>query len=62
MSPHQQMHELGVFVHGLLAGLHLIGLGYNLQRRNWFDVAMHAAALVYDAHAVTTHLQEVRSA
>lgn len=63
MRPHpeRQMQELGVFVHGVLAGLHALGLVFNLRRRSWFDVAMHGAALVYDTSAAVRHLEHVRA-
>lgn len=53
----RQMQELGVFIHGILAGLHFIGVAYNLRRRNWFDVAAHFSAGAYDVYAVTKHVK-----
>lgn len=51
----RQLQELGVFVHGMLASLHALGLAYNLRRRNWFDVGMHGSALIYDTWAAAKH-------
>lgn len=60
-SERRQMAELSVFVHGALAALHLLGVAYNLRRRNWFDVAMHSTAAVYDTHAAFRHAAEVEA-
>lgn len=59
MKAERQMAELGVFVHGLLAGLHLLGAAYNLRRRNWFDVTAHLSAAVYDGWAVHKHMRDL---
>ena len=56
MKSERQMAELGVFVHGVLAGLHLIGIAYNLRKRNWVDVVAHTGAVAYDIWAVNKHL------
>lgn len=56
----RQLQELGVFVHGLLAGLHLLGMAYNLKRRNWVDVACHGGAAVYDIWAVSKHARALQ--
>lgn len=53
----RQMQELGVFVHGVLAGLHMLGLVYNARRGNWVDVTAHGAAAVYDVYAVSKHMK-----
>lgn len=56
----RQMAELAMFVHGALAGLHVLGVVYNFRRRNWWDVAAHAAAAVYDTHSVVKHAADCR--
>ncbi len=57
MSRHAEQHiqELSVFVHGILAGLHTLGVAYNLKRRNWWQAVAHVSAAVFDAHAVYSH-------
>jgi hypothetical protein len=50
-----ELHALGCFVHGALAALHTLGAVYNCRRRNWWDVAAHIAAAVYDARSVRHH-------
>ena len=50
--------SLATFVHGVLTGLHLLGVVYNLRRRNWSDVAAHSAAAMYDLHATARHARE----
>ncbi len=54
------MAELAVFVHGVLATFHALGVLYNWKRRNYTDVAIHGAAFTYDLHAVHKHIQDVR--
>lgn len=57
---HRQLEELSVFVHGILTGLHLLGVAYNLRKRNWVDVTAHTLAAGYDLYAVNTHLNHLR--
>jgi hypothetical protein len=57
MANDRQVEALGVFVHGVLTGLHLLGIVYNLRKRNWFDVAAHSSAAAYDTWAVSKHLR-----
>lgn len=56
----RQLQELGVFVHGALCALHLLGVVYNLRRGNRFDTAIHGVAALYDGHAVLTHLDALK--
>lgn len=60
MAKSNEVHLLGVFVHGALSALHALGLVYNLRRKNTLDVAMHGAALIYSLHATTHHCRECR--
>lgn len=57
----RQMQEIGMFVHGVLCAFHGLGILYNVKRKNWFDVAAHSAAMVYDAHAAHKHLVHART-
>jgi len=52
----QDLEHLATFVHGVLAGLHALGIVYNIKRRNWIDVAAHSAAMSYDMFATAKHL------
>lgn len=52
----RDIESLAVFVHGVLAGLHALGIVYNMKRRNWFDVAAHSAAMSYDIWATAKHV------
>ena len=52
-----EVEKLAVFVHGILAGFHLLGVIYNVKRGNNFDVAVHGAAVVYDLYAVSKHMK-----
>jgi hypothetical protein len=56
----RQIAEICVFVHGVLAAFHLLGIVYNLKQRNRFDVLMHSVAAAYDLWATDKHLREVR--
>jgi hypothetical protein len=51
----QDIEYLATFVHGVLAGLHALGIIYNIKRRNWLDVAAHSAAMSYDMYATAKH-------
>ena len=50
-----ELHALGCFVHGALAALHTLGAVYNYRRCNWWDVAAHIAAALYDARSAHHH-------
>jgi hypothetical protein len=52
----RDIESLAAFVHGVLAGLHALGMVYNIKRRNWFDVAAHSAAMSYDIWATAKHV------
>ena len=52
----QEIEYLATFVHGVLAGLHALGMVYNIKRRNWFDVGAHSVAMSYDVWATARHL------
>lgn len=58
MKADYQLQTLATFVHGVLAGLHALGIVYNVKRRNWFDVTIHTAAAIYDIHSVGKHMRE----
>lgn len=53
------MAALGIFVHGVLAGLHLLGFVYNLKRKNWVDVTCHGLATGYDGYATVKHINQL---
>lgn len=57
----RQLQALGCWVHGVLAGLHLLGVAYNLKRRNWVDVTAHSLAAGYDVWATTKHVRKLRN-
>ena len=59
-KPEQQMAELGVVIHSVLMTLHLVGVAYNLRRKNWLDVVAHGLATGYDAWAITKHIKHVK--
>ena len=55
----RRMTELAIFVHGTLAGLHLLGVVYNLKKRNYWDAIAHAAAMGYDTWSVSRHVHDI---
>lgn len=55
-----ELETLAVFVHGGLAAGHLLGLVFNIRRRQWFDSSAHFVALVYDSYAAYKHAQELK--
>lgn len=55
------IHELGMFIHGVLFGLHSLGVVYNFKRKNYFQATIHLVAGGYDLWAVNQHLKEVRN-
>lgn len=55
----RQLQVLGVFVHGVLAGLHALGIIYNLRRRNYSETAIHTAAATFSVVATTKHMRKV---
>ena len=56
----RQLAELAAFVHGVLAAFHLLGIMYNVKKRNWWDVTAHTLAATYDIHAMHGHLEDVQ--
>ena len=55
----RQIAELSAVVHGALVALHVLGVAYNVRRKNWYDVGAHALAAGYDCYAVHRHVQDV---
>lgn len=55
-----QLEEMAIFIHGVLFSFHVLGVIYNLRRRNKLDVVAHSCAAFYDAHAVAHHLASIR--
>ena len=51
---------LAMFVHGSLAALHLLGVIYNLKRRNWKTACFHISAFAFDLWACYEHWKDVR--
>ncbi len=52
--------ELSAFVHGALAAFHVLGVIYNVKKRNRWDILAHTAAALYDINAMHSHLADVR--
>ena len=51
----EELDDLAMYVHGALAGLHVLGVLYNAKRRNWFGVLVHSAVLVFDTKSAVEH-------
>lgn len=61
LQKNREIAILATFVHGALAALHLLGVVYNVKRKNKWDVAAHTAAMFYDGYSTYKHVQEVRN-
>lgn len=55
------VQEMSIFIHGILFGLHCLGIAHNIRRHNAFDVLAHSFAAAYDLHAVQHHMMELRT-
>ena len=55
-----EIHLFGLFVHGVLSAFHTLGIVYNVRRRNWWDVAIHTACVVYDTKSAIHHYKEAK--
>lgn len=53
-----QMQVLGVFVHGVLVGLHALGVVYNLRRKNKPETIIHAVAAGFSLVSTAKHLRK----
>lgn len=53
-----EIEPLAAFVHGSLASLHLLGLIYNIRRRNRLDIVAHGLGVLYDLRAMRHHLRK----
>lgn len=51
---------LAAFVHGALALGHLLGLIYNIRKKNWKSAGFHLSALTFDLWATFIHLKDRR--
>jgi hypothetical protein len=56
-----ELERLCVFTHGALCVLHLLGVVYNIRRKNYFDVTAHSVAFVYDLYAATNHMKGIHA-
>ena len=61
MTHERELEGLAIAVHGALSILHLLGLVYNVRRKNTFDSVVHALAAAYDLNAVRIHAQALSS-
>ena len=56
----RQLQELGMGVHAVLATLHLlIGVPYNLRRKNWIAFGVHLIAGGYSVKSFWKHYKAV---
>lgn len=58
MTARRQLSVLACFVHGALAALHVLGILYNVRRKNVGATVFHTAAAAYDAYALAEHMKE----
>ena len=55
-----QLESLAKFVHGGFFVGHLLGIAYNLKRRKYLDVAIHASIATYDLLSALKHSRRER--
>ena len=63
MNRDKELHALAAFVHGALTVLHILGLIYNIPRRNLrnrIGIVVHAGALAYSAWSAVHHVKETK--
>lgn len=60
MADRREVHELSIFVHGVLSGLHLLGVVYGIKRKNWLDVAAHTFGVAFSVRATVHHTKEAK--
>lgn len=58
----RRLQELSIFVHGILAGLHALGIAYNISKRHPWQVMAHTSAVAFDLWAVSEHVKHIREA
>lgn len=56
----KELEGLSTFVHGGLCAGHLLGLFYNLKRKNYADAAIHGVVAVYDCLSTLYHYKEAK--
>jgi hypothetical protein len=55
------LEVMAAMAHGGSAVLNLLGIAYNLRKRNGFDVLIHSAGLVYHLISVRKHARDVHT-
>ena len=56
-----EMEEVAMFTHGLLFGIHCLGVFYNIRKKNYIDVTIHAAVAGYDLISAIGHYKELKN-
>ena len=56
----REMEGYAAFTHGAIAFGNLLGLIWNVRRRNWTWAAIHAAGVAAHVYATCEHVREVR--
>lgn len=59
MDEHEDVEIIAVFLHGVLALGHAVGILHNLRRRNYKAVLFHACAFLGDCYAVYIHWKDI---
>lgn len=59
-SEEQELHIIASFVHGALVSLHLLGIFYNVRRKNWWEAVVHAGAGAFSLNAINEHQKEIK--
>lgn len=56
----RSLQGLAMFVHGVLASFHALGVIYNYRRKNWQDTVIHTTVCLYDIHATHKHYKALK--
>ena len=56
-NPNSELHGIACYTHGILTGIHSIGVVYNVRRKNWWDVLAHTLALAYSLRSTAHHMK-----
>ena len=57
MPRRKEIDNIAAFVHGSLFSLHMLGLVYNLKKKNYLYSAIHAAVGIFDVVGTMRHLE-----
>lgn len=60
MSEHEDLESTALFIHGMGATINLIGVMYNLRRRNWIPFWGNLFGFGFHVWSAWLHLEDLR--